>query len=81
MALLTGSGATQRNAKFAALLVRGNTLICLLLYVAGLGYFWLLGHHSLSHGTYFSENALLPGIVYVLWVHYLAAAKPASSTI
>lgn len=64
MALLTGTGATQRNAKFAKLLVRGNTLVCLLLYVVGLVYFWMLGHNYLSHGTYFSENALLPGLVY-----------------
>lgn len=64
MALLTGTGATQRNAKFARFLLRGNTLICVLLYVAGLVYFWMLGHNYISNGTYFSENALLPGLVH-----------------
>lgn len=65
MKLLTGSGATQRrNAKVAKWLRRGNTPICLTLYVGGIVYFWMLAHTYMNHGTYFSENALLPGLVY-----------------
>ena len=37
--------------------------LCLLSYFAGLAYFLALAYKGLNDGTYFSENALLPGLV------------------
>ena len=37
--------------------------LCLLSYVAGVVYFLALAYRGLNDATYFSENALLPGLV------------------
>ena len=34
----------------------------LLVLAGGLGFLMVMGHHQFSHKTYFSENALLPGL-------------------
>ena len=40
-----------------------GSLVSLLAYVAGIVYFCLLPHKQFIHGTYISENALIPGLV------------------
>ncbi|XP_058833585.1 glycosylphosphatidylinositol anchor attachment 1 protein [Topomyia yanbarensis] len=63
MGLLTNPSITQK-AKYCKALIRHNTLICLGLYLLGVGYFCLLPDPNFNSATYFSENALLPGLVY-----------------
>ena len=36
-------------------------LVSLVAYLAGIVYFCLLSHEEIVHGTYISENALMPG--------------------
>ncbi|XP_052860746.1 glycosylphosphatidylinositol anchor attachment 1 protein [Anopheles cruzii] len=62
MGLLTNPSISQK-AKYCRKLVRYNTLICLLLYLLGVGFFCALPDNNFSSATYFSENALLPGLV------------------
>ncbi|ESO06706.1 hypothetical protein HELRODRAFT_64118 [Helobdella robusta] len=52
---------TQSNIIY--LLGRFNNKICFLCYIVGLFWFLALPHHEMSSSTYFSENALLPGLV------------------
>ncbi|XP_066999690.1 glycosylphosphatidylinositol anchor attachment 1 protein [Anabrus simplex] len=61
MGLLTDPGAGR--GKLTHLLVKYHGKLCLLLYLAGLVWFGLLAHEHFNAGTYFSENALLPGLV------------------
>ncbi|CAL4128148.1 unnamed protein product, partial [Meganyctiphanes norvegica] len=61
MGLLTDPGV-ERSA-VPAMLERHHRPVCLLLYLAGIGWFLALAYNPLNHGTYFSENALLPGLV------------------
>ncbi|KAK3878503.1 hypothetical protein Pcinc_016848 [Petrolisthes cinctipes] len=61
MGLLTDPG-TERS-QLPALLERHHRPLCVTLYIIGLVWFLALAHNSLNHGTYFSENALLPGLV------------------
>ncbi|XP_055624365.1 glycosylphosphatidylinositol anchor attachment 1 protein [Toxorhynchites rutilus septentrionalis] len=63
MGLLTNPSISQK-ARYCKALIRNNTLICLALYLLGVGYFFLLPDPNFNSGTYFSENALLPGLVY-----------------
>ena len=61
MGLLTDPGV-ERSA-VPAMLERHHRPVCLLLYVAGITWFLALAYNPFNHGTYFSENALLPGLV------------------
>ncbi|XP_068203128.1 glycosylphosphatidylinositol anchor attachment 1 protein [Palaemon carinicauda] len=61
MGLLTDPGVER--SRFPALLEKYHRPLCVMLYVIGIGWFLALAHNSLNHGTYFSENALLPGLV------------------
>ncbi|XP_058462520.1 glycosylphosphatidylinositol anchor attachment 1 protein [Malaya genurostris] len=63
MGLLTNPSISQK-AKYCKALIRHNTLICFGLYLLGVGYFCLLPDPNFNSATYFSENALLPGLVY-----------------
>lgn len=63
MGLLTNPSISQK-AKYCRALIRHNTLICFSFYLLGVGYFGLLPDSNFNSGTYFSENALLPGLVY-----------------
>uniref|UniRef100_A0A182RL25 GPI-anchor transamidase component GPAA1 n=1 Tax=Anopheles funestus TaxID=62324 RepID=A0A182RL25_ANOFN len=62
MGLLTNPSISQK-AKYCRKLVRYNTLICLTLYLLGVGFFCALSDTNFNSATYFSENALLPGLV------------------
>uniref|UniRef100_A0A182MBD4 GPI-anchor transamidase component GPAA1 n=1 Tax=Anopheles culicifacies TaxID=139723 RepID=A0A182MBD4_9DIPT len=62
MGLLTNPSISQK-AKYCRKLVRYNTLICLTLYLLGVGFFCALPDGNFNSATYFSENALLPGLV------------------
>lgn len=61
MGLLTDPG--MERSRLPALLNKYHRPICVFLYVMGIAWFVALAHNSLNHGTYFSENALLPGLV------------------
>ncbi|XP_031625830.1 glycosylphosphatidylinositol anchor attachment 1 protein [Contarinia nasturtii] len=63
MKLLTGSHQSPNKRKFQKYLIKFKTSICVLLYIAGIVYFCSLAHPSRNNATYFSENALLPGLV------------------
>uniref|UniRef100_A0AAG5DPV6 GPI-anchor transamidase component GPAA1 n=1 Tax=Anopheles atroparvus TaxID=41427 RepID=A0AAG5DPV6_ANOAO len=62
MGLLTNPSISQK-AKYCRKLVRYNTAICLTLYLLGVGFFCVLPDANFNSATYFSENALLPGLV------------------
>uniref|UniRef100_A0A182TRU7 GPI-anchor transamidase component GPAA1 n=1 Tax=Anopheles melas TaxID=34690 RepID=A0A182TRU7_9DIPT len=62
MGLLTNPSISQK-AKYCRKLVRYNTAICLTLYLLGVGFFCALPDANFNSSTYFSENALLPGLV------------------
>jgi GPI-anchor transamidase subunit GAA1 len=63
MGLLTDPNisTSSQKSKYAKYLINYNRLICFVLYLAGLGWFFCLPDNNFSSGTYFSENALLPG--------------------
>jgi len=48
--------------KISQFISRHDLKMCLLCYVVGVVWFILLAHPELNGRTYFSENALLPGI-------------------
>lgn len=62
MGILTDSHQTPGKRKFRKYLIKFKSLICALLYIAGIAYFCSLAHPSRNNATYFSENALLPGM-------------------
>uniref|UniRef100_A0A6B2E8Y4 Putative gpi transamidase component gaa1 n=1 Tax=Phlebotomus kandelakii TaxID=1109342 RepID=A0A6B2E8Y4_9DIPT len=64
MGLLTDPSGLSQKTKYAKLLKKHCKLLCNLLFLAGLCWFAALSDTNLNHGTYFSENALLPGLVY-----------------
>ena len=45
----------------------GNKM-CILCYIAGLIWFLALAYKPLNAGTYFSENALLPGAICITYL-------------
>lgn len=51
------------SAKWVRVLKRVHSPVCFLCYVGALVWFVLLGHREFNNETYFSENALLPGLV------------------
>lgn len=61
MGLLTDPSAGQ--GKLTKALLKYYTKLCILLYIGGIGWFCLLAYTPMNAGTYFSENALLPGLV------------------
>ncbi|XP_063237453.1 glycosylphosphatidylinositol anchor attachment 1 protein [Bacillus rossius redtenbacheri] len=61
MGLLTDPGSGR--GKLTQLLVTHYDKLCIILYVGGIVWFMLLAHEHFNAGTYFSENALLPGLV------------------
>lgn len=61
MGLLTDPSAGQ--GKLTKALLKYYTKLCVLLYVGGIGWFCSLAYTPMNAGTYFSENALLPGLV------------------
>lgn len=62
MGILTDSHQTPGKRKFRKYLIKFKSFLCTLLYIAGIAYFCSLAHPSRNNATYFSENALLPGI-------------------
>ncbi|KAG5900575.1 hypothetical protein JTB14_022880 [Gonioctena quinquepunctata] len=61
MGLLTDPSTGQ--GKFVKLLLKYYNKLCSLLYVAGVIWFCALADPTKNASTYFSENALLPGLV------------------
>ncbi|XP_046385153.1 glycosylphosphatidylinositol anchor attachment 1 protein [Ischnura elegans] len=61
MGLLTDPGAGR--GKLTQILVSHHSKLCALSYISGVVWFMLLAHGMFNAGTYFSENALLPGLV------------------
>ncbi|CAH0551800.1 unnamed protein product [Brassicogethes aeneus] len=61
MGLLTDPSAEQGKATKA--LLKYHTKLSLLLYLSGVVWFCVLAYPSMNASTYFSENALLPGLV------------------
>ncbi|KAH9644358.1 hypothetical protein HF086_006386 [Spodoptera exigua] len=51
------------SVKWVRLLKRVHGPVCFLCYVGALVWFALLGHREFNNETYFSENALLPGLM------------------
>uniref|UniRef100_U5EPK2 GPI-anchor transamidase component GPAA1 n=1 Tax=Corethrella appendiculata TaxID=1370023 RepID=U5EPK2_9DIPT len=63
MGLLTDPSISQKT-KYSNKLITYNRGICFTLYLIGLIYFCFLADNNFNSSTYFSENALLPGLVY-----------------
>lgn len=61
MGLLTDP--SMGKGKLTKLLLKYYNKLCCLLVIAGFIGFCALAHPSINAGTYFSENALLPGLV------------------
>lgn len=61
MGLLTDPTAGQ--GKLTKALLQYYSKLCVLLYVSGVVWFLALAYAPLNGETYFSENALLPGLV------------------
>lgn len=59
MGLLTNP---KTPVKFHSVMRKFGNKVCVLSYLAGVVSFVALAHRPLNAGTYFSENALLPGI-------------------
>ncbi|CAE1241658.1 GAA1 [Acanthosepion pharaonis] len=60
MGLLTDP---RQRRRFVLIISRYNNRLCALFYISGLLWFLGLAYVYLNAGTYFSENALLPGLV------------------
>ncbi|RNA00772.1 glycosylphosphatidylinositol anchor attachment 1 isoform X1 [Brachionus plicatilis] len=54
---------TDKKTKLFEKVIKFGPLLSILGYFSGIVYFCLLPHEALIHGTYISENALLPGLV------------------
>ncbi|XP_030754522.1 glycosylphosphatidylinositol anchor attachment 1 protein [Sitophilus oryzae] len=73
MGLLTDPRSGQ--GKLTKLLIRFYKKFCVLLYVGGIFWFCALASPSLNANTYFSENALLPGLVKSMFQEDKAAMR------
>ncbi|XP_047540006.1 glycosylphosphatidylinositol anchor attachment 1 protein [Vanessa atalanta] len=51
------------SVKWVRILKRIHSPLCFLFYVAAIAWFLTLAHREFNNETYFSENALLPGLV------------------
>ena len=64
MGLLWGKGGKQQlGVVMLDLSTKHCNKLCVLSYLAGVAYLFALAFRGLNDGTYFSENALLPGLV------------------
>lgn len=63
MGLLTDPSVSSDKSKYAKILLKYHNILCFALYLAGVIWFGLLADRNFNNGTYFSENALLPGII------------------
>ncbi|CAG9860436.1 unnamed protein product [Phyllotreta striolata] len=61
MGLLTDPSTGQ--GKFVKILLKYYVHACILLYVSGVLWFLAIAYPNMNANTYFSENALLPGLV------------------
>lgn len=61
MGLLTDPNAG--HGKLIKLLIKYYAKVCVLLYISSIVWFCLLAHPPINQGTYYSENALLAGLV------------------
>ncbi|KAH8281318.1 hypothetical protein KR018_009160 [Drosophila ironensis] len=61
---LLSDPSISTHSKLVDGLARHVGKVCLLLYVAGVAWFFCLALPEFNHGTYLSENALSPGLVY-----------------
>ncbi|KAA0191011.1 hypothetical protein HAZT_HAZT011698 [Hyalella azteca] len=62
MGLLTDPG--MEGGWLSNVLLAHEKILSVLLYCVGAIWFLALAHNSMNHETYFSENALLPGLVH-----------------
>lgn len=62
MGLLTNSSPSQGRKKYVKHLINYNRLICFSLFILGIAWFCCLALRDFNNKTYFSENALLPGM-------------------
>lgn len=62
MGLLTDPNSGSDGGIFSRILQYGSVLSWIL-FMAGVGFIFVMPHPEFSHKTYFSENALLPGLV------------------
>lgn len=51
------------SVKWVKVLKKVHTPVCFLCYVGAIIWFVMLGNREFNNETYFSENALLPGLV------------------
>ncbi|XP_064075002.1 glycosylphosphatidylinositol anchor attachment 1 protein [Vanessa tameamea] len=51
------------SVKWVRILKRIHSPLCFIFYVAAIAWFFTLAHREFNNETYFSENALLPGLV------------------
>lgn len=51
----------DKKTKLFENVIKFGPILSILGYISGIVYFCLLPHETLIHGTYISENALLPG--------------------
>ena len=63
MGLLTNPNSGSGAGGVGAMLRAHANKAAWALYALGVAAFFALPHHEYSHKTYFSENALLPGLV------------------
>ncbi|KAH8317445.1 hypothetical protein KR074_005072 [Drosophila pseudoananassae] len=61
---LLSDPSISTQSKLVDGLARHVRKVCLVLYVAGVVWFFCLALPEFNHGTYLSENALSPGLVY-----------------
>jgi glycosylphosphatidylinositol transamidase len=60
MGLLSDSGLQKKSGD---IIIKYSNCLCIILYVVGIIWFCLLSAKPFNASTYFSENALLPGLV------------------
>lgn len=51
------------SVKWVRILKKINGPLCFLCYIGAIGWFFMLANREFNNETYFSENALLPGLV------------------
>ena len=56
----------KQRKKIVDAISRYNNILCVLFYVVGAIGFFALAYEPLNAKTYFSENALLPGMLFYL---------------
>jgi len=63
MGLLTDPNSSMLSGPLFTSLLKHQNVVCIALYLAGVVWFASLAYKPFNAGTYFSENALLPGLV------------------